>query len=312
MDRQLVRQVAALRHPDRVDVADEIGHRGVGGGQLLRVAGVPANPRQRRLRAELRHQGAASCADGVVGVVVDLAALDDGDLVVEQLDEMADQARLGLTTFAEQDEVVAGEDAALQAREYRRAVADDRVEELLATSQPPQQVGAQLLFDRPVGIGSIPKLTQRRGPAQATTPTCPRGTPASQVLAGRMLGGPAHGVLGGTIRLRRETVATLEGQVRLDLLELHGGLEALEQSAQPADEPRIGQADLLARCAILERETEVHRVQFPAQRVRQALRNLRRDPLVEGGQLLRGVLPRLSGVHLAQLLEDTLHQAREP
>ena len=37
VDRQLVGEVAALRHADRVDVADQVGHGRVGRGELLRV-----------------------------------------------------------------------------------------------------------------------------------------------------------------------------------------------------------------------------------------------------------------------------------
>jgi hypothetical protein len=49
---------------------------------------------------------AARAADRIERIVVDLAARHDRDLVVEQRDERAQQARLRLAAQAEQDEVV--------------------------------------------------------------------------------------------------------------------------------------------------------------------------------------------------------------
>ena len=48
---------------------------------------------------------------GVVRMVVDLAAGDDRRPLVQQADQRADQPGLALAALAEQDDVVAGEDA---------------------------------------------------------------------------------------------------------------------------------------------------------------------------------------------------------
>ena len=65
-------------------------------------------------------------------VVVDLAAGDDGRLFVEQVDQAARDARLGLAALAEEDDVLPGEDGVLDLRDDRLFVADDAGEELFA------------------------------------------------------------------------------------------------------------------------------------------------------------------------------------
>ena len=93
---QLVAEVAALGDLDRVDLADEVGDGGVGGGQLLAVALRAVHPGDRRVVAELVDQVDGEAGDRVVGVVVDLRAGDDGQPLVEQADQGADDAGLGL------------------------------------------------------------------------------------------------------------------------------------------------------------------------------------------------------------------------
>ena len=44
VDGQLVGEVAALGHPDRVDLADQVGDGGVRRGQLLAVAVAAMDP----------------------------------------------------------------------------------------------------------------------------------------------------------------------------------------------------------------------------------------------------------------------------
>ena len=53
VQRELVGEVAALGHLDRVDLADEVGDRRVGRGQLLAVAVVAVHPLDRRVVAVL-------------------------------------------------------------------------------------------------------------------------------------------------------------------------------------------------------------------------------------------------------------------
>ena len=82
-------------------------------------------------------------------VVVQLAARDDRQPLVEEPDEEPGQPRLGLAALAEEDEVLAGEDRVLDRRQDRVVVADDAGEDGLALAEPGQEVGPQLLLDRP-------------------------------------------------------------------------------------------------------------------------------------------------------------------
>ena len=94
--RQLVGEVAALGDLDRVDLADEVGDRRVGRGQLLAEAVVAVHPLDRRVVAVLGDEVAGVLRHRAVRVVVDLGAGDDRQPLVEQVDERADDAGLRL------------------------------------------------------------------------------------------------------------------------------------------------------------------------------------------------------------------------
>ena len=113
VEGQLVRQVAALGDLDRVDLADEVGDRDVRRGELLGVAPVARQPVDGGLVAVALHDGLGGRADRRVRVVVELAAADDRDPLVEQADQQAGHPGLRLAAFAEEHDVVAGQDRVL-------------------------------------------------------------------------------------------------------------------------------------------------------------------------------------------------------
>jgi hypothetical protein len=160
VDGQLVGQVPALRHPDGVDVADQVGHGRVRRGQLLRVPVVPADPRDRRLAPSLGHQGPAPGADRPERMVVDLAALDRRNMLVQEVDQVPDQPGLGLSPLAEEDQVVPGQQAPLQPGNDRVVEADDAGEQLLAPAHPVEEVLPELLLHRPIAEPGGPEMTE--------------------------------------------------------------------------------------------------------------------------------------------------------
>ncbi len=87
VDGELIGEVLALGHPDRVDLTDQVGDRGVGGRQLLAVALVRRDPADRHPVALGGHAVPAGATDRRVGIVVDFAALDHRDLFVKQRDQ---------------------------------------------------------------------------------------------------------------------------------------------------------------------------------------------------------------------------------
>ena len=82
---------------------------------------------------------------------------------VEQADELPRHPRLGLTAFAEEDDVLAGEDRVLDGRDDRILVPDDAREERLSDRQTGDQVRAEFLLDRPRAPATLPQLTERPG-----------------------------------------------------------------------------------------------------------------------------------------------------
>jgi hypothetical protein len=162
VERQLVTQVAAFGDTDRVDLADEVGDRDVGRGELLGIAAVARQPVDRRVVTELVDERPCRRGDGRVRVVIELAAADDGDRLVEEADEQPRHPGLGLPSLAEEDEVLAGEDGVLDGGQHGLVVAHDARKDRLALAEPREQVGAQLLLDAPAAPAGSSERTEGR------------------------------------------------------------------------------------------------------------------------------------------------------
>ena len=147
VDGLAVAEAAALRDLDRVDVADEVADRRVGSGELLAEALAAVPPADRQQVAELAGEAPAARADRRRRVVVDLAALDDGDPLVEQGGQRADEPGLALPALAEEDDVVPGEQGALELGADGLLEADDAGEGRLPGPQPVDEVRADLGLD---------------------------------------------------------------------------------------------------------------------------------------------------------------------
>ena len=91
---------------------------------------------------------------------MDLAAGHDRNLLVEQIDEAAQDAALRLAAQAEQDEVVARQDRVDELRDDRLVVADDAGEQRLAGLQLADEVVADFLLDRPRAIAGLPQIAE--------------------------------------------------------------------------------------------------------------------------------------------------------
>ena len=144
---QLVGDVLpAARGLDRIDVADHVGDGHVGRGQFLHVALLAAQPGDGRVVPGLLHQVAAAPANGLVRVVVDLAALDVRDCFVQQRRQHADQPRLGLPAQSQQDEVVARQNGVDHLRHHGLLVADDAGKQRLSALELADQVAPQLIL----------------------------------------------------------------------------------------------------------------------------------------------------------------------
>src|SRR5438876_680820 len=161
--RRLARQVRELGddllHVGRL--ADEAGEGDSGGSELLATAPVARDPGDLGLVAALGHAFAAGLTDRREWIVVDLAAGEPEYLGVEQLDQEARHAGLGLATLAEEHDVLAGENRVLDLGEDALLVPDDPWEDRFALSQPRDQVVPQLLLHRLRLVSALPQLAYR-------------------------------------------------------------------------------------------------------------------------------------------------------
>ena len=176
MQRELVGQVSTLRDLDRVDLADQVGDRRIGGGELLTESIAAMHPRNRRVVTHLLDQVTGVLGDRLIRVVVDLAPGDDRHPLVEQIGERADHAGLGLTALTEEDHVVTGEQRVLELRHHGVLVAEDTVEERFPDADLGDGVGTDLVLDRPGHPPRCPQFAQRAR-ALCHGPNLPRDRP---------------------------------------------------------------------------------------------------------------------------------------
>ena len=180
MKGQLVREVPALGDADRVDLADQVGDRGVGRGQLLREALAAVHPGDRGVRPLGCHEVDPVTRDRCERVVADLRAGDDGQPFVEQVHEGPGDPGLRLPPLAEQDQVVARQQGVLELRQ-------DRLVEARAT---PSMRGCR----RPPVARRFAAALRERGPTSTLTPRDRRESWAGRRVADLRDIDPAHAI----------------------------------------------------------------------------------------------------------------------
>ncbi len=144
VDRLGVAQAAPLGDLHRVDVADQVGDARVGRRELLGVPLVAVAPGDGQVVAELGSPAQARRRDGLVRVLPQLGALDDRRPLVEQPDHRAQHAGLALAALAQQHDVVAGDERALELRDDGGLEPVQARPRVAALSQGRQQVVADL------------------------------------------------------------------------------------------------------------------------------------------------------------------------
>ena len=106
VDGELIRQVSAFGDLDGVDLADEVGDRDVGCGELLAVAPIGRQPDELDGVAVVRDAILARRADRLEGIIVDLTSGDRRHLGIEELDQPPRDPGLRLSPLAEKDDVL--------------------------------------------------------------------------------------------------------------------------------------------------------------------------------------------------------------
>ncbi len=153
-----VAEAAALGHLDGVDVADEVGHAGVGGGELLGVPLAAVPPSDREVVARGGRAPDRLRDDRGVRVLPQLRTLDDWRPFVQQTDERAQQARLALSTLAEQHDVVSGDQRTLELRQHRVLEAEDAGPHVAPLGKRSQQVLPDFGLDASLAVPGGPQL----------------------------------------------------------------------------------------------------------------------------------------------------------
>ena len=110
VDGRLVGEVAALGDLDRVHLADQVGDRDVGRGQLLGVSAVAWQPVDRRLVALTATISLAYGLIGASGSSLSSPPATTGMCSSSRPTSRPRQARLGLATLAQEADVLAGQD----------------------------------------------------------------------------------------------------------------------------------------------------------------------------------------------------------
>ena len=160
MHGELVGKIGAgARGLDGIEIADQVGDRDIGRGELFDVALVARHPRDGRSVAALGDQVARVLRDGPVGIVANLRSGNIGRNGIEQFGQCAQDAALGLAAQAEQDEVLAREDGVDDLRHDGVVKADDAGEDRVANFsrslvlQAADEIGAQLVLDAAADMG---------------------------------------------------------------------------------------------------------------------------------------------------------------
>ena len=156
VDGLRIAERTALRHLDRVDVADQVGDGSVRRGQLLGVPLAAVLPHHRQLVAQFPGEADGLGRDGCVGVLADLGAGDHRGPFVEQVGQAAEQPGLALAALPEQHDVVSRDQGPFQLGQHGRAEADDAHPRVAPGAQGGEQIGPDLGLDaeHPVAGGA--------------------------------------------------------------------------------------------------------------------------------------------------------------
>ena len=153
-----ITEAAALGHLDGVDVADEVGHAGVRGGELLGVALAAVHPPDLKVVTARGSPPDRLGRDRRVGVLVQFGALDHRRPLVEQVRQRPQQPGLALTALTEQHDVVTCDERTLQLRDDGVLETQDSGPHVAALAQCRQQVLPDFFLDSALAMPGGPQL----------------------------------------------------------------------------------------------------------------------------------------------------------
>ena len=193
-----VTQPATLGHAHGVHIADQVGHGGVRGGQLLHVPIGAVPPGNGKSVTLIRCAAQGFSGDGIERVLIELGPLDRWAPLVEQSGEGAQQTGFSLASLTQQHDVMAGNQGSLELRDDRAVKAVQTGPRILPGRQCGQEVVANFFAQgfldvtcgAQVTYGADLRLNAHAGHA---TPGGGRRRPLERVMTprdGRATGGP--------------------------------------------------------------------------------------------------------------------------
>src|SRR5271166_2699848 len=150
--------VAALGSFNGIDVADEIGDRYIRRRQLLDVALLRCEIRNRSLVRIVGQQLAAAAAYRRERVVVNFAAPQVREVRIKKAGERTQDAAFRLSAQSEENEVVPREDRVNNLRDDGVIIADDAGEDRAAGAYARHEIVAHLVLHAPVAHSWFGKL----------------------------------------------------------------------------------------------------------------------------------------------------------
>src|SRR5437588_11409448 len=148
MNRQFVaEQVPAFGGLDGIDVADNVCDGDVRSLQLFDKARIAINPGNGcGILVQLDRLPSVS-ADRMKRIVVDIRTGNDGNLLVEKICELANDAALRLAAQSQQNQIVAGENGINKLRHDGFVITNNAGEKFLAPLEFADEVCPHLVFD---------------------------------------------------------------------------------------------------------------------------------------------------------------------
>ena len=167
MNGGFIGQMPPLRNLDGVDLPNQVGNGNVRRRQLFRIPRLPLQPGNGRIVPLLGHNAPPVRAERMIRIIIQLAARDNRNPLVQQVHHLPNQPRLRLPPFPQQDDVLPRQNGILQLRNHRLLKADDAGESRLLRPYLANQIAADFRPHRRRFVAAVAQLPQRGGESRS-------------------------------------------------------------------------------------------------------------------------------------------------
>ena len=160
MQREFIAEIPTLGHLDWVHFANEVSDRGVGRRQLLGETAAAMHPADLGVVAVGFDDVLCIPRNRVQRIIIDLTASDDRHPFIEQADTGPNHASLGLTTFAQEHDIVARKQRIFELGRDGVLVAEHTFEERFPVSNPRNRITTDFFLHRYRGPARCLELSE--------------------------------------------------------------------------------------------------------------------------------------------------------